>query len=167
MYIEAYKCTLEERLKTFARLQYDRISLALKFGQTSLWLKRVGKLPPWKFFKFSGLKPIWQAQKIIRHDRPPLALPNWIGFHSLYSWRQLVFLLQAPQKSTEFQVCDWCLYWQRNIILKNFYFRGKISPINCKRFSEGFALSSSVIFAEAVVDGISTQKWLQQTLLRW
>ena len=37
MYIEAYKCIFEERLKTFAWLRYDRISLALKLGQTSLW----------------------------------------------------------------------------------------------------------------------------------
>ena len=41
VYIETYKCTIEERLKTFAQLRHDQISLALRLGQTSLWLKQV------------------------------------------------------------------------------------------------------------------------------
>ena len=36
VYIETHKCTLEEHLKTFARLRYDWISLALELGQISL-----------------------------------------------------------------------------------------------------------------------------------
>ena len=32
-----------------------------------------------KFFKFLELKPIWRAQKIIRHDPPPLVLEGTPG----------------------------------------------------------------------------------------
>ena len=39
-----------------------------------MWLKQVCEQPPEKFFKFPELKPICRAQKIIRHDRPPLVL---------------------------------------------------------------------------------------------
>ena len=43
VYIEVCK---EERLKTFAWLRFDLISLALKLSQTSSWLKRVALPPP-------------------------------------------------------------------------------------------------------------------------
>ena len=65
VYIEAHKCTLDERLKTFARLQYDRISLTFKLCQTSLWLKRVCEYPPENSLdcldlnRFGGLRKLY------------------------------------------------------------------------------------------------------------
>ena len=58
------KRTLEERLKTFARRQYDRISLALKLGQTSLWLKRVCEQPPENSLNALGLNRFGGLRKL-------------------------------------------------------------------------------------------------------
>ena len=65
---------------------------------------------PWKFFKFSGIKPISQTQKNIRHEHPPL-MP------------QRVFLNEGTktgnfhQWATEDQVRNGLCYGERTFLL--------------------------------------------------